>query len=79
MSTTLRDAKTVAEQFGCSEWTILELVRRKKVACVRIGAGDDKSRAPVRFTDEQVAQIVASLTVETPDEVAPRRRKRRSA
>lgn len=75
----LRTAKAVADDFGCSEWTILELVRQRKVSCVRIATTDSNTRGPVRFTDEQVAEIVAALTVDVPATEAPRRRKRRAS
>jgi len=76
--TALRTAQEVAADLGCSEWTVMELVRQRKASCVRIGTTDGE-RGLVRFTDEQVAQIVASLTVEADTIEAPRRRKRRSA
>lgn len=74
----LRTAKAVAHDLGCSEWTVMELVRQRKVDCVRVGT-TDAGKGLVRFTDEQVAQIVANLTVKAADVVTPQRRKRRSA
>ena len=68
----------VAEEVGASEWTIAELVRRGRVSCIRISAGESK-RAPIRFTDEQVAEVYAAMTVAAKAEVAPRRRKRRAS
>jgi hypothetical protein len=70
----------VAKDFGISEWTISELVRQKKVECVRIGTTESAPDSGlIRFTDEQVAQIVANMTVKAEVAAAPHRRKRRSA
>lgn len=74
--TRLRTVPEVADELNCSEWTVAELVRQKKVACVRLGT-TDSGHGLIRFTDEQVAQIVAQFTVDAPADVTPRRRKRR--
>lgn len=66
----------VAQEIGASEWTIAELVRRGRVSCIRVSAGESKT-GPIRFTDEQVAEVLAAMTVHAKTEVAPRRRKRR--
>lgn len=68
----------VAEEVGASEWTIAELVRRGRVSCIRVSAGESK-RAPIRFTDEQVAEVLAALTVKATPVAEPRRRKRRAS
>jgi hypothetical protein len=75
----LRTAAQVADELHCSEWTVLELVRQKKIPCVRLTTGESANRGLVRFTDEHVAQIVSQFTVETPTSIPARRRKRRSA
>lgn len=76
--TSLHTLEDVAADLKCSVWTIAELVRSKKVACVRINTGD-KTGGPIRFTDTQVAQIVAQLTIAADVAEMPRRRKRRTA
>lgn len=75
--TRLRTAKELSDDLGCSEWTVMELVRQKKVDCVRVGT-TDAGKGLVRFTDEQAAQIVASLTVKA-ETATPMRRKRRAS
>lgn len=78
MSTRLRTVEQVADDLQVSAWTVAELVRLKKVQCVRLSTtGSEKGL--IRFSDEQVAEIVAQFTVATPVESAPRRRKRRTA
>lgn len=70
----------VAEMTGLTEWTLKQLVRDRRVSCIRAGLSDS-NRRPIRFTQEQVAEVFAALTVaakvdETPE---PRRRKRRAS
>ena len=72
-----RSVAEVAEETGLSTYSLKELVRQRKVSCLRVGTGADRLRR-IRFTDEQVAEIFAYLTVDADKEApAPRRRKRR--
>lgn len=81
--TEVHTLEEVAAKFKCRPWTIAELVRLKKVSCVRIKTADPKPGepevGPIRFTDEHVAQILALLTVEVPQPPARRRHKRRAS
>jgi len=79
MMARLHTLAEVAADLRASEWSISELVRQKKVECVRLQVKEtDKDRGPIRFTDAQVERIIELLTV--PAEVTPtRRRKRRAA
>lgn len=78
--TRLHTLAEVAADFRASEWTIAELVRRKKVECVRLQVEESETdRGPIRFTDEQVAQILTLLTVPAATTPEPRRRKRRAS
>lgn len=76
--TRLHTLAEVAADLRASEWSIAEMVRQKKVDCIRIQVKDaEKDRGPIRFTDQQVEQIIALLTV--PAEVTPTRRRKRRA
>ncbi|RYE40912.1 MAG: hypothetical protein EOP24_39090 [Hyphomicrobiales bacterium] len=70
----------VVEMSGLSEWTLKELVRTRRVSCIRVGMSEGNHR-PIRFTDEQVAEVFAALTVaaDTQATPEPRRRKRRAS
>lgn len=73
----------VAEQTGLTEWAVGDLVRSGRVAHIRVGAkprpGERDARR-IRFTGEQVAALLAAVTVEpTATETVPRRRKRRAS
>lgn len=61
----LTTAADLAEQFGIPESKFHELRRAKQWPCVRFGRFD------IRFTDEQVEQIVAMQSVK-PDTRNPR-------
>jgi hypothetical protein len=76
--TRLHTLAEVAADLRASDWSIAELVRQKKVECVRLQIKEtEKDRGPIRFTDAQVEQIVQLLTV--PAEVTPARRRKRRA
>lgn len=69
----------VASDLNATEWLISELVRQKKVECVRLQVKDaEVDRGPIRFTDAQVERIVELLTVPA-QATPPRRRKRRAS
>lgn len=76
--TRLHTLAEVADGLGSSTWTVAELVRQKRVECIRVQVKEtEKDRGPIRFTDAQVEQIVELLTV--PAEVVPARRRKRRA
>lgn len=76
-----------AEVLGLSEWTLADMVRQGRVAHLRIGTApkptekdlaagtSPKDKRPIRFTDSQLEQVLAALTVQP--SAAPRRRQRR--
>lgn len=74
----LRTVDQVAADLQCSAWTIAELVRLKRVSCIRINT-TDSANGPIRFTDEQVARILIELTVAADKPEVARRRKRRAS
>lgn len=63
----------VAQAFGKSAETIRDWVKQGKVAALQASP-----RAPMRFTEQQVAQLVKAITPAAA-EVKPRRRKRRAS
>ncbi len=76
--TRLHTVAEVAEDLRCSEWTVAELVRLRKVPCIRINTAG-QGNGPIRFTDEHVAQIEIALAVGADKPPERHRRKRRSA
>lgn len=80
MSRTFTTAE-VAEETGLTAWAIGDLIRSGRVAHLRIGAKPkpgERDTRPVRFTGEQVAALIAEMTVEpSAVEATPRRRQRR--
>lgn len=71
----------VATEMRMTEWALAELVRSRRVPCLRVGTPPEpgqKDRRPIRFTDEHVARIVAEMTVEGDATPVLRRRKRRA-
>lgn len=71
----------VAAETGLTEWSIGEMIRSGRVAHLRVGAKPkpgERDTRPVRFTGEQVAALIAEMTVEpTAADPTPRRRQRR--
>lgn len=71
----------VAQETGLTEWAVADLVRSGRVAHIRVGAKPkpgERDKRPIRFTGEQVAALIAEMTVEpSVVETAPRRRQRR--
>jgi predicted site-specific integrase-resolvase len=61
----------VAASLGVSEWWVRDQSKKGTVVPLRVGT---HRHARMRFTDEHVAQLVASLT---PAPLAPTRKRRR--
>jgi hypothetical protein len=81
MSRTLSIADVHAET-GLNEWTIAEMVRDGRTPHIRVGAEPkpgQPDRRSIRFTEEQVAQLLAAMTVDANKVTPMRRRKRRAS
>lgn len=62
-------AAQVAEALHCSEWFIRDQVRRNVVRPLRLGS---HLRAPMRFTEEDIAALQRAMRPAAP---APKRRR----
>lgn len=70
---TLYTVPEVAADLKVSEWTVAELVRRRKVDCIRVNTADGDT-GPIRFTQRQYDQLLDVLTVRAEVSSRPRRR-----